>query len=148
MSDTDEKGDRVQKVLATAESLGLPPEGSEVRLVDPNEWLTQPQEMERTVPLDGIKLKIAALTEAETQVLMKQNTRPNPAKPQDPPRLDTPRFRLAVIAFSLNKAGANPPILPSQLESRKTGSLTQLQNEIMDLSGMATGAQPTADFFD
>lgn len=146
MSDTDKDPQtHVESVLKAAEILSTP---AEIRDVDPNEWLSAPQEMVIPVVVDGVRFKVAALTEAETQLLMKQNTRPNPARPSEAPRLDAMRFRLAMIAFSLNKANPNStPITPNQLEGRKTGSLTILQEAIMDLSGMASGAQASPAFF-
>lgn len=139
-----EDPDRLASVRRAADILAAP---AEIPDADPNNWLAMPSDMLGDVVVDSVRLKISALTEEETQRLMRMNTKPDPARPTDPPRLDPMRFRLALIAASLNKANPNAvQITPNQLGSRKTGSLTKIQDAIMRLSGMDEAA-PTAAFF-
>lgn len=146
MSDNESSvgNERVVRVLEAAEVLSSP---ADVVDVDPSRWLEQPTDMLGTVEVDGVRLKIAALTEEETQRYLKMNRKPDPRNPTAPPQLDPMAFRLAIIAASLNKANPSAvAIMPNQLITRKTGSLTKIQDAIMALSGMEGPAINSAFF--
>lgn len=129
------------------EILSLPGEAQDI---DPSDWLGKEDgESIGYVEVEGSRLKIAALTEAETQRLIKLSRRPDPQRPGDPPRLDSSQLRLQTICASLNKANPDKPqITPNQLMGKKTGILTTIQEAIMNLSGMDTKIRPSSSFFD
>jgi len=146
VNEIDEQKKR-EGALKGLEVLSLPGEAKDI---DPADWLgVEDGQMFGTVEVEGVRLKIAALTEAETQRLMKLSRRPDPAHPGDPPRLDPGHLRLLTIVTSLNKANPDKAqITPNQLSNKKTGVLTTLQEAIMQLSGMDTERRPSASFFD
>lgn len=143
---SDELDTKREAAVRGLEVLSMP--AAEVRDIDPAEWLaTQDGEMVGFVEVEGVRLKIAALTEGETQSLMKRSRRPDPQRPGDPPKLDSMSFRLGMIVESLNKANPDkPPITANLLAGKKTGVLTQIQDAIMTLSGY-NKEQPSSSFF-
>jgi hypothetical protein len=115
--------------------------------VDIYEWLgRQNADATAFVEIDGARIKIAALSEAEENRILKASRRIDPKNPQQT-RVDLLLYRRAMVAFSLGKA-AGKPVQPEQLEKMLPGRLTKLQTEIQKLSGHEVGKVTAPDPFE
>lgn len=109
--------------------------------IDPGTWLSsEDSEVIGYVTTRAGRLKIAALTEAETDRIRKGSERPiNPGKANSGKRVDLKMLRLLTATESINKANKNrpgfTPIMWSQLDKKLSGEITSIVNEISKLSG-------------
>lgn len=103
--------------------------------IDAISWLAGEAERSAVVGFyefpDGRRLKIAPVTEAEDNLLIRQSYRPIRGKVQ----LDYLLHRRRYVAFSLSKADPSHKVDESQLSGALSGNLTQLQKAITLLSG-------------
>lgn len=116
-------------------------EPTPVQDIDPRTWLQSQDELiiGRVKTRAGF-IKIAALTEAETDKVRKAAERPiNPGKPQLGNKIDLKRLRTNTACESINKANAGvpgyQPIVPNELERKLSGEITSIVNQISKLSG-------------
>lgn len=109
--------------------------------IDPRQWLTSDDSaVIGYVNTRAGRLKIAALTEAETDKVRKGAEKPiNPGKPNQGKRVDLKLLRTLTACASLNKAYAGRPnfipMMPNELEAKLAGEITAIVNEIAKLSG-------------
>lgn len=112
-----------------------------VQDIDPRQWLTSDDSaVVGYVTTRAGRLKIAALTESETDRVRKGAEKPiNPAKPHLGKRVDLKLLRTLTACASLNKAYAGTQgfiaMMPSELEAKLAGEITAIVNEIAKLSG-------------
>jgi len=109
--------------------------------IDPRQWLTSDDSaVIGYVNTRAGRLRIAALTESETDRVRKGAEKPiNPGKPSMGKRVDLKLLRTLTACESLNKAYRGrpgfQPMMPSELESKLAGEITAIVNEIAKLSG-------------
>lgn len=109
--------------------------------IDPRSWLqSEDSEIIGYVNTRAGKLKIAALTEAETDRIRKGSEKPiNPGKPNSGKRVDLKLLRLLTATESINKANKGRPgyvpVMWSELDRKLSGEITSIVNEISKLSG-------------
>jgi hypothetical protein len=109
--------------------------------IDPGEWLTASEQV-ITGYVDTIagRLKIAALTEEESEKIRKSAESINPANPRGPRIMSLMKMRLATVAASLNKAYGYAPSDPRYLTAAKmpktlAGEVTMIVKKITELGG-------------
>lgn len=121
--------------------------------IDPAQWLTA----SATIPVGYVntkagRLKIAALTEKESDAIRRASQSPVPGKPQQR-QLNLKKLRLATVAASVNKAYGYTPadprfIQPEQMEVALSGEITTIVSEISKLSGFVEDSQESpGEFF-
>lgn len=128
--------------------------------IDPNEWLahddsTTTDHVFVQMGDREVRLKIAAITEAEDNVLLKASRKFDP-KTKSAGKIDFSRYRKLVVAYSLSKAQGTEKtpqaVNPDALGAKLTGHLTVIQKAIMKVSGMdmdeSTPAADPSSFFD
>lgn len=89
---------------------------------------------------DGKRLKIAAITDGEQQLIENASREVNPLNPKGPRKLNPGKWRRNLIALSINKAngvknGERGYVTEQALLQRPTGELTEIQKAIFKLSG-------------
>jgi hypothetical protein len=110
--------------------------------IDPGQWLTATSGLVTGfVQTRAGRLKIAALTEKEADMIRKSSESMVPGNPRQR-QTSIKKLRLSTVAASVNKAYGyvvgNPSFLtPDKLESALSGELTMIIAEISKLSGFA-----------
>lgn len=153
--------------LAPLSSMYAPQDGAEnsdeeVSLdVAPRDWLQKDDSLySEYVETTAGRLKIAALTEAEVDVLLKGSRRPvTPGDRKSAMKTDMSLFRYNMTAHSINKAAGlidestgqlrAGGIMPEELRKSKklAGELTVIFNEIARISGYKREDTTPQDFF-
>lgn len=117
------------------------PEVVEVPDIDPRQWLqSDDSAIVGYVNTRAGRLKIAALTEVESDQIRKGSEKPLfPGKNNSAKRIDLKTLRLLTATYSLNKAYKDTPgfqpLLPNELEKKLAGEVTSIVNAISKLSG-------------
>ena len=126
-------------------------DSNEPQDIDPGQWLTASKEVATEfVIVKAGRLKIAALTERESDVLRKSAEKINPANPRGPKLLDLKKMRQLTVCASINKAygynNSDPRYLrPDLLDEALTGELTTLVQRITALSGYVEDSSASAE---
>lgn len=105
--------------------------------IDPRQWLTSDDSsVIGYVNTRAGRLKIAALTEAESDLVRKGSEKPtNPGKPNSSRKINMKLLRTLTVCMSLNKAYPGSNITPAELEIKLAGEITSIVSEIGKLSG-------------
>jgi hypothetical protein len=113
------------------------PEKVAIEDIDPRHWLESDDgAVTGFVNTRAGRLKIAALTEAETDQVRRGSEKPiNPGNPKSGKRIDLKKLRTLTVCVSLNKAHPGSNIMPDELEKKLSGEITMIVNEISKLSG-------------
>src|SRR6266516_5629810 len=120
---------------------GAPKEPESVEDIDPRKWLTADDSaIVGRVKTRAGYLKVAALTEAETDHIRKGSEKwINPGKQSLGKRVDLKTLRLLTACESINKAHLGVPgyipIMPTELDKKLAGEITSIVNQITKLSG-------------
>lgn len=128
-------------------------EVAQVEDIDPRQWLTSDDSaVIGYVNTRAGRLRIAALTEAETDRVRKGAEKPiNPGKPNMGKKVDLKLLRTLTACASLNKAYAGranyQPMMPSELEAKLAGEITAIVNEIAKLSGYSEDEEESLPTF-
>jgi hypothetical protein len=115
--------------------------GAEPQDIDPAQWLEASTGLvtDYVVTRKG-RLKIAALTETESDVIRKASESINPSNPHGPKKLNIKKMRLGTVAASINKAHGYTPadprfMTPEKLQGALTGEITMIVNKITEIGG-------------
>lgn len=118
-----------------------PTTATEPQDIEPGQWLAASKEVPtETVEVKGGRIKLAALTEKESDQLRRLAERINPSNPRGPKLMDLKKMRIVTACASINKAYGYTPsdprfLRPEQLEEALTGELTMINKKIAEISG-------------
>ena len=125
-----------EPIRVTSSGRVLPPPPVDI---NPREWLDSDDSAIIGYVQTRIgRLKIAALTEEESDTIRKGSERPiNPGKTNSGKKIDLKRLRVLTVAASLNKAYKDQGIVisPDEVQRKLTGEVTSIVQKISELSG-------------
>jgi hypothetical protein len=149
-SQTEHSNEEEEAPRFTSAGREIPPP---IEDIDPRDWLTSDDSaVIGYVNTRAGRLKIAALTESETDMIRKGSEKLiNPGKPNSGKRIDLKKLRVLTASQSINKANKDRPgyipLMPDDLEKKLAGEITAIVNAISKLSGYGEEEEDTLNTF-